>query len=392
MPLFAGVALIYAAWMHEPLLWFLFYLCMGCIALTLIYRWRRWTTLDITRDFNTDKTLLEAGSNLMVILRAQVFSVLPWPWLEIHDALPKVLEKQITKAPRGKLAWARKGAVQYTTYTVPSIPRGIHTWDALEYQSGDPLGFVSYKGRMRKPAQLVVYPRTIELPALKFFPRRVEGAVMARKTFNQSQTQLAGIRDYHPGDRLGLIDWKSTAKTGHLQSKEFEPLLMSFSLVILDCSIEAWHRGFDPAFEEAVTVAASLVKAAVAAHIPTRFHSNYSRQRGQLSVTSRADYYSLLRHLAAIASDGRDIVIQLLYREMFVRDNNVVVVSSHRGTRLGKMLRHLSVRGNSVTLIMVQDKSETEPRILPRRQGPFTEIVIDKAEDLLPAAKEKEVN
>ncbi|MDD4078829.1 MAG: DUF58 domain-containing protein [Eubacteriales bacterium] len=392
MPLFAGIALVYAAWMHDQLLWFLFYLSVGCVALTLLYRWRQWTAVEITRSFNTDKTILEAGSNLLVSLRAEVFSLLPWPWLEIWDTLPQGLERHIDREPRGNLAWARKGAIQYTTYWVPKIPRGIHKWDALQYMSGDPLGFVAYQGRIRKPAQLVVYPRTIELPALKFFPRRVEGSVMTRKTFNQSQTQLAGIREYQPGDRLSLIDWKSTAKTGHLQSKEFEPLLMSFSLVVLDCSIDAWSRGFDPAFEEAVTVAASLVKAAVAAHIPTRFHSNYTRQRGQQSVTSPADYYNLLGHLAAIASDGRDIMTQLLYQEMFIRDNNVVVVSSHRGTRLQKVLRHLSVRGNSVTLVLVNGKSETEPSIPPRREGFFTEIFIDKAEDLIPAARAKEVN
>jgi hypothetical protein len=82
----------------------------------------------------------------------------------------------------------------------------------------------------------------------------------------------------------------------------------------------------------------------------------------------------------------------LLYQEMFIRDNNVVVVSSHRGTRLQKVLRHLSVRGNSVTLVLVNGKSETEPSIPPRREGFFTEIFIDKAEDLTPAARAKEVN
>ncbi|MDD4658454.1 MAG: hypothetical protein PHW26_05405, partial [Eubacteriales bacterium] len=103
-----------------------------------------------------------------------------------------------------------------------------------------------------------------------------------------------------------------------------------------------------------------------------------------------ADYYNLLGHLAAIASDGRDIMTKLLYQEMFIRDNSVVVVSSHRGARLERVLRHLSVRGNSVTLVLVNGKSE-ESSALPRREGLFTEIVIDKAEDLIPAAK-KEVN
>jgi len=50
------------------------------------------------------------------------------------------------------------------------------------------------------------------------------------------------------------------------------------------------------------------------------------------------------------------------------------------------------VRGNSVTLVLVNGKSETEPSIPPRREGFFTEIFIDKAEDLIPAARAKEVN
>lgn len=391
LPLFAGIALVFAAWLHKSLLWFLFYLSLGCIILTLVYRWRKWTSLDISRSLNTEKNTLEAGASLMVMLQIQIFSLLPWPWLEIEDVLPQSLGRHLQQAPRGNLTWARKGSVQHTTYLLPNIPRGIHKWDVLEYKSRDPFDFVSYKGKIRKPTELIVYPRTIELPALKFFPRRVEGSVLARKTFNLSQTQLARIREYQPGDRLSLIDWKSTAKTGHLHSKEFEPLLMSFSLVVLDCSIDAWSRGYDPAFEEAVTVAASLVKAAVAAHIPARFSSNYSRQRGQMSITSRAEYYKLLGHLAAIASDGRDIMQQLINKEMSLRDNNIVVISSQRGTRLQKVLRHLAVRRNSVILILVNGDSPAALNVLPKREGYFNQVVIENAEDLVPEARERGV-
>lgn len=392
MPLFTCIALLSAAWIHKPLLWFLFYLGLGCVLLAMLFRWRNWSSLEITRSFNTDKTIMEAGSTLMVILRAKVFSLLPWPWLELQDVLPPALARNTNRDPKGNLVWARKGVVQYVTFLVPSLPRGIHQWDTLQYKSGDPLGFVSYHGRINQPAKMLVYPRTIELPTWTFFPRRVEGSVMAKKTFNQSHVQLAGIREYQPGDRLSLIDWKSTAKTGDLLSKEFEPLLMSFSLVVLDCTIDSWKRDFDPAFEEAVTVAASLVKGAVAAHIPTRFHSNYTRQRGQMSITSKADYYTLLGHLAAIASDGRDIITQLLNQELFLRDNNVVVVTSQRTkAKMQQVLRHMSARGNSVTLIMVNGVDQPQSNISPRIDGFYTEIFIDKAEDLI-QAREKEVN
>lgn len=390
MSLFTCIALMSAAWIHKPLLWFLFYLGLGCILLAVLYRWRNWSALEITRSFNTDKIIMEAGSTLQILLHARVMRLLPWPWIEIEDVLPPALARHMAREPKEHLVWARKGTVQYASFRVPNLPRGIHQWDTFLYQSGDPLGFVTYRGRIRQPAELLVYPRTIELPAWSFFPRRVEGAVMPKRTFNQSQVQLAGIRDYQPGDRFGLIDWKSTAKTGNLLSKEFEPLLMSFSLVVLDCTIDSWKRDYDPAFEDAVVVAASLVKGAVAAHIPTRFHSNYTRQRGQMSITSKADYYTLLGHLAAIDSDGRDIMTQMLYQELFLRDNNVVVVSSHRGIKLRQVLRHISVRGNAVTLIMVNGKTELQAPVSTRRDGYYTEIFIDKPEDLN-QARAKEV-
>lgn len=384
LPFFAGLAFVFAASLKQKLLWFLFYLSAVCILTVLVYRWRRWTALDVTRSFNTDKTIMEAGARLMVILQVRVFSLLPWPWLEIEDSLPQSLKGHSQRQPRGSLAWARKGDVQSTTYWIPHIPRGIHIWNSMSVNSGDPLGFVGFQGRLRRPAKIVVYPRTISLPVPQFFPRRVEGAVMPRKAFNVSQTELVGIRDYQPGDRLGLIDWKATAKNNRLLSREYEPLLMSFSLVVLDCSVNSWNRGYDTAFEEAVTVAASLVKAAVAANIPTRFQSNYSKQPGQITVTSREEYYRLLGHFAAVEADGRGSLAPLLFKELFLRENNVVLVSSNQGSQLRSILHQLSLRGNSVTAILVGDGSQGTNTPL-KKVGFYTELQIKKAEDLIPA-------
>ena len=383
MPLFGVISFIFAAGLKKSLLWFLFYVSLGCIILTIVYYFRKWTSLDIVRSFNTEQTTMEAGSNINVVLTAKVYSFLPFPWLEVNDRLPRRLVKHASKPPVGSLAWARKGDVQHTSYQLSNIPRGIHNWDTLEFESGDPLGFMVYEGQVQKRDRLTVYPRTIGLPAFRFFPRRAEGMIMSRKNFNPTQNELVGIRDYQPGDKLSLIDWKSTAKTGHLLAKEFRPLLMSFSLIVLDCTLGTWERGDDPAFEEAVIVAASLVKSAVNANIPTRFLSNYSRQRGQMPISSKSDYYNLLSHLAGIDYDGPDTMAQYLYRELFIRDNNIILVSSQRGVRLQKTLHLLSARGNAVTLIMVNSFSQKEQPNLPMRIGSYNELYIDKAEDLL---------
>ena len=391
VPLFTGLTFIFAAGLHEPLLWFLFYLSAGIIVLTLVYRWRRWAALDISRGLSTDRVSLEAGADLRVVLRVKTFGLLPWPWLEITDNLPRSLSRHLQRLPQGSLFWARRNTMRHATYHVSNLPRGIHTWDSFKYRSGDLLGFIEAEGRIKKPVKLVVYPRTIELPALKFFPRRAEGAVMSRKNFIHSQTELVGIREYQAGDKLSLIDWKATAKTGHLFAKEFEPLLMSFSLIILDCTASVWGREFDPAFEEAVTVAASLVKAAVRAHIPARFHSNFTKQGGQIPVASWSEYYGLLARLADIDANGQDTLASMLHRELFIRDNNVVLISSEKGARLQNILHHLSVRGNSVTLILVGGRTASGPRLV-KRAGTYNEIIIERAEELAPATAKRGVN
>lgn len=385
LPLFTGLAFVFAAGLQTPLLWFLFYLGLACTVLTVVYSLRKWGSLAITRTFDIRQSTLEAGASLNVVLRTRVHGWLPWPWLEISDDLPRSLTRRTKYSAEATLFWLRKGLLRRAAYRIPDLVRGVHTWHTLRYRSGDLLGFLTYESQLAKPAQLVVYPRTIALPPFQFFPRRTEGSVLSRKTYNLSQTQLVGIRDYQPGDRLSLIDWKSTAKTGSLLSKEFEPLLMSFSLIILDCFVGAWDRGYDPAFEEAVTITASLAKTAVSAKVPIRFLSNFSKQWGQIAVASWAEYYNLLRHLAAIDADGEESIAPLLYKELFLRNNNIVLVSSRQGSKQRQLLEQIAVRGNSVIAIFVDTESESV--VSPRRFGAYSELLVKKAEDLLLTAE-----
>lgn len=388
LPIFAGISLTYAAWLMEPVLWFLMYLCLACMILAVAYRWRNWQLITVARTFRTKNYIMEAGANLLVVLRAETSSLLPWPWLELRDSLPRTLEKNITGVSGGHMVWARKGAVQHTSYMLKNLPRGVHTWDTVSINSGDPLGLITYQGRVKMPGQIVVYPRTVELQARYFFPRRAEGSAMARKTLTQGLTQLVGVRDYRPGDRLSLIHWKSTAKTNQLYSKEFEPLLMNSSLVVLDCSADAWKPGHDPAFEEAVSVAASLIKAALLQRIPARFHSNHGKRHEQLAVASQTEYFQMLLLMASIAPTGRRLLSQSLYRELFVQDSNVIIVSSGQGEEMTDILYRLSARGNSVTVIRVNGHTDSTQ---PRAPGAMNVLNITKAEELNPLLK-KDVN
>lgn len=388
LPIFAGISLAFAAWSEEPILWFLFYLCLGCIALALVYKLRNWKLVTLTRTFSISGNILEAGSDLRVLLYARVRGIWPWPWLELKDNIPRSLEKHLSGKSSGHLAWPRRGSEQYVPYTLRAVPRGIHPWGAVQLSSADPLGLVSFHDHIELQDHLVVYPRTVELRAMNFFPRRVEGTVTARKARNQEATQLVGIRDYQPGDRLSLIHWKSTAKTGELQTKEFDPLLMNSSLLVLDCSQDAW----DPEpFEEAVSVTASLAKAALFQRIPLRFRTNSGRRHEEIIVSTQDDYFHLLLRLARITPVASHLLSQSLYRELFIQDSNVILVTSGRSEEIKGILFRLSTRGNAVTVIQVDQEPTTE-LVRPRPGSALKLFNIKEAKDLSPHQRKRDVN
>lgn len=380
LPVFAGTALAIAAWQDASVLWFLTYTCLACMAVAMLYRWRNWRGVKISRSFS--RTILEAGEGLHITLLAGTTGRLPWPWLGMRDSLPRAVAQRVEEAgtvPGGDLVWMGPNKMGSVYYTIENIPRGIHKWDSIELHSGDPFGLVSYKGISRDKAQVIVYPRTVPLDAWKFFPMRGDGNASAKNSLNHDLSQLVGVREYRPGDRLSLIHWKSAARTSQLHSKEFSPIHTESSLVILDCSAQSWHNPND--FEEAVSIAASLVKSAWQKKIPVRFHGNQGTEPEALNISTQAAYNNALIHFATIGATGWQPLNKVLIDEFYTQGSNVVVVAPSAGPKLLQTLFRLSSRGNIVTLIQV-DAEPNQDRHRPRSAGTFNLFTVAKADEL----------
>ncbi|MFK4998500.1 DUF58 domain-containing protein [Bacillus sp. N9] len=81
-----------------------------------------------------------------------------------------------------------------------------------------------------------------------------QGGTASATQFQKDTTLVAGVRQYQPGDRFAWIDWKASARTNNMMSKEFELRRSNDLLFILD-------RTPTHSFEEIVTFAASSVTA-----------------------------------------------------------------------------------------------------------------------------------
>jgi uncharacterized protein (DUF58 family) len=75
----------------------------------------------------------------------------------------------------------------------------------------------------------------------------------------EDPSRIFGKRNYQDGDPLSRIDWKSSASTGELQVKIFEPAITMETIIVLDLDPESYDikRQFDST-ELAITSAASI--------------------------------------------------------------------------------------------------------------------------------------
>jgi len=72
--------------------------------------------------------------------------------------------------------------------------------------------------------------------------------------------EFISLRDYRPGDSLRHIHWKTYAKTQALVVREFEDEYFVRHALVLDTHAPAGHDSGEAVFEEAVSIAASLIR------------------------------------------------------------------------------------------------------------------------------------
>jgi uncharacterized protein (DUF58 family) len=106
---------------------------------------------------------------------------------------------------------------------------------------------------------LLVLPKLYSAPQLFFEGKRKyhQGGIVAAQRQGDSNEFLS-LREYVHGDPIKHIDWKSTARTGSTIVKQYRDEYFSRYGLVLDSFT---GKQFSPVFEEAVSVAASILMA-----------------------------------------------------------------------------------------------------------------------------------
>lgn len=158
----------------------------------------------------------------------------------------------------------RPGASERFSMSFTPTRRGELLLEGFELFRPDPLGLFRARAHVAAPSSIIVTPRRYGLRW-----REVKGASADRSSDRDHSLtigageEFSSLREYRPGDPLKHIYWRGWARHGQPVVKEFHHEQRSRYLVVLDTVSFDEHRSVEaPVFEEAVSVAASLVAGA----------------------------------------------------------------------------------------------------------------------------------
>lgn len=196
------------------------------------------------------------GEKVAVRLQFRNQGWLPVLWLKVQDELPVGLS---TEPSYSRVTSLAPGAVTQFDYILDARKRGYYPIGPLLYSTGDILGLHASSQRQEAAQSLTVYPRIIPLSSVRIPSHSPQGTLRHHQPIFEDPTRVFSKREYTAGDSLRRVDWKSTAATGRLQIKVFEPSIALETFIFLDLNNDDYQlRSRIDASELAIVIAASL--------------------------------------------------------------------------------------------------------------------------------------
>jgi uncharacterized protein (DUF58 family) len=279
---------------------FLFYLVyLAILVVGGSYILTRLGLADLEAGYAVNQLTGHVGDRLQITYTLRNTSRVPKPWLEIHNptTLPGGLPgRAISLGSRAERSWLVRA---------PLIRRGHFRVEPLQIRTGDPFGFFEASASVGQGVAVVVYPRIDPLPLWKLPAANIEGSHAAPERTLQTSPLATAVRPYAPGDSFNRIHWKSTARHGEIQVKEFELEQTADAWIFLDLerSVQG-GRGEESTVEVAVRAAASIAAKALLENRAVGLTVNAHRQAIVPVDRGARQHLKIMQLLAAVDGDG----------------------------------------------------------------------------------------
>ncbi|MFS0767035.1 DUF58 domain-containing protein [Peribacillus phoenicis] len=247
------VSFCYAMFQGGFVSWFIFYsfLPFSVYALILLF----YPLHDFTVERKVNKRECQAGESVEIALTFTRKNRLPLLFMVVEEELPQKMEdrgfqRKIIIFPGFKRTFSM-------SYTLGNLQRGEHSFQSIRFWIGDFFGLVEKESIYSSPLKITVFPRYHELAYSDLDRVFNQGAVVSTKKTQREHSVVSGVREYQPGDQLSWINWKATARTSEIMTKEFEVQKNRDIFIMLD---EKPSDLFEESIEMAASIAHALLK------------------------------------------------------------------------------------------------------------------------------------
>jgi uncharacterized protein (DUF58 family) len=160
---------------------------------------------------------------------------------------------------------------------------------------------------------LIVYPRLEPIPLWKLPASNLEGSHSSPERTLQTTPLAMTVRPYAPGDSFNRIHWKSTARTGEIQVKEFDLEQTADAWIVLDLE-RGIHtgRGDESSVEAAIRVAAAVADKAIAENRAVGMTVSGHRTVVLPADRGARQHLKIMQLLAAVEADGTAPLVEVL--------------------------------------------------------------------------------
>src|SRR6266496_1293115 len=265
--LLSAILLLAGILLHQPLLIVVGVLLLLILSITAIWAFYCLDNLRYQRLFGEQRVLF--GEEVTLSLSIENAKLLPLPWLEVEDTIPRALTIKGQKLQSGlrrdivslKCLFSTRWYERVTRrYVIQCNARGIHTFGPKKLRSSDVFGFVSREMELSNRQYLLVYPLVAPLYSFGLPARHPFGDRKAPQRLLEDPSRVVGVRDYTYGDNLRRVNWKASARAMKLQSKVYESTtthtLVLFLNVVSQLDI---YYGIRPELQELAICATASV-------------------------------------------------------------------------------------------------------------------------------------
>jgi uncharacterized protein (DUF58 family) len=351
--LLVAVILLIAAFSSGlPFLFYVVYL--GLLAIGGSYVLTRSGLADLEAGYRVDHRQGHVGEDLRTTYSISNTSRLPKLWLEVYN--PTDLPVPLPGRALGLRSWAERSWIAI----VPLTRRGTYRIEPMVVRTGDPFGFFEAAATVGRPTVITVFPRVLPLPRWRLPNSNLEGSHSVPERTLQTTPLATTVRPYAPGDSFNRIHWRSTARVGEIQVKEFdlEQTADVWLFVDLESPIQT-GEGDVSTVEEALRVAASIAHDAILENRAVGLTTSGHRLVSIPADRGSRQRQKIMQLLAAVEGDGGTPLAEMLLAGVpkLRRGMTAVVVTASRERRWVRALTPLRARGVAASVIALDAAS-----------------------------------